>query len=106
MRAYKANLGLLNNRFGDLERRVLERFVKEPGLTEVVIDRSHEVLLGYLIRDGLLVDLGPADGALRVEIAAGDDGATEERYFGPARWALTAEGLVMVKHLRRAERLE
>ena len=60
---HKANLGLLTSRYGDLERRVLERFVIDTELTEVTVDSSHELLLEYLIRDGILEYRGPAERA-------------------------------------------
>ena len=41
-------------RYGDLERRVLDRFVSKPDLTEVAVDTSHTLLLDYLRKRGLL----------------------------------------------------
>jgi hypothetical protein len=103
MRAYKVNLGVVASRYGDLERRVLEKFVKDSELEEVVIDRSHEVLLEYLLADGLIADVGPANGAIIARPANGSDLAFT---YGPSRWRLTEHGRFVVDRLRRAKRVD
>jgi HNH endonuclease len=50
----KANLSVINHRYGDYERRILERFALEPGATAVEIPIGFEVLMMYLVRDGLV----------------------------------------------------
>ncbi|WP_201292569.1 HNH endonuclease signature motif containing protein [Cellulomonas citrea] len=100
VRAYKANLGIIGARYGDLERRVLERFVKDSALEHIVVDRSHEVLLTYLVADGMLVLSGPAEGAVAI---SKPDGGEPEVYMGPAVWRLTAEGRELVDRLRNAD---
>lgn len=103
VQAYKANLALLNSRYGDLERRVLERFVQDEALSEVVVDVGHAVLLDYLVADGLLRYSGAADGA----VWFGEGFPPEDRpgagQLGPARWVLTDEGQQFVGHIRRAD---
>jgi hypothetical protein len=54
MRQYKANLSVLNGRYGDLERRVLKFFAESPGRDFIWLSTSLEFLLMYLIDDGLL----------------------------------------------------
>ena len=54
MRQYKANLSVLNGRYGDLERRVLKFFAETPGRDFIWLSTSLEFLLMYLIDDGLL----------------------------------------------------
>lgn len=54
MERYKANLSVLNQRYGDLERRVLQHFADEPELETIELLGNLEILLMYLIRDGLL----------------------------------------------------
>lgn len=53
MRIYKANLGLLNSRYGDFERRVLDHFVLSQ-TQQVSLSAGYRPLLSYLIRDGIL----------------------------------------------------
>src|SRR5215213_987986 len=52
---YKANLALLNGRYSDLERRVLRVLVENPHLESVWIEKSLDILMMYLIQDGLVV---------------------------------------------------
>lgn len=54
MRRYKANLSILNGRYGDLERRVLKFFADSPSRDFIWLSTSLEFLLMYLIDDGLL----------------------------------------------------
>lgn len=54
MRAYKANLSVVNQRYGDLERRVLEMFATVPEGEVLQLPGGQDVHLWYLCRDGLL----------------------------------------------------
>ena len=56
MRRYKANLTILNGRYGDLERRVLEAFAEHGGSAgmSIVLPSSLGMLMLYLVRDGLV----------------------------------------------------
>lgn len=56
MRQYKANLAVLNNRYGELERRVLEAFRAHP-TAEIPLPGGMEILLMYLLGDGLIVEV-------------------------------------------------
>ncbi len=105
--AYKRNLSILASRYGDLERRVIDRFVNHPDQTEVVVDTSHTILLDYLISDGLLIYLGSADGALFFGPGKPprDEESTPESHYGPARWGLTDDGRQLVEHIRSAGEL-
>lgn len=55
MQQYKANLSILNGRYGDLERRVLSYFARRPDMEEIWIHQALEILLTYLLQDGLVV---------------------------------------------------
>jgi hypothetical protein len=54
MLQYKANLGLLNSRYCDAERRVLDYFALHPDAAEVQLPGGMDVLLMYLIQDGFI----------------------------------------------------
>jgi hypothetical protein len=56
MLQYKANLSLLNSRYGDLEQRVLKIFAGSPVREEIWLYKSLDILLMYLIEDGLLMN--------------------------------------------------
>ncbi|MFW2513306.1 HNH endonuclease [Demequina sp. SO4-13] len=110
VKAYKANLALLNSRYGDLERRVLSRFTADPELETVVVDVAQKLALDYLIDDGILEYRGSADGAVFFQVAGGpgpDEATTNlESHFGPAKWGLTEEGQQFVEQLRGAQTVE
>ena len=55
MRQYKANLYVMSSRYSDLERRVIEFFVDNPQYDTIFLAGGLELLLGYLVKDGLLV---------------------------------------------------
>jgi len=67
MRQYKANLCLLNSRYGDLERRVLKIFADNPGLDSVWIEQPLDILMMYLVEDGLVVK----DDSLKYHLSPG-----------------------------------
>ncbi|WP_242681315.1 hypothetical protein [Tessaracoccus sp. SD287] len=104
MTAYKHNLSVLAGRYGDLERRIIDRFVNNPDQTEVVVDTSQTLLLDYLIADGLLEYHSPADGALFVGLGEPPayEASTPESHYGPALWRLTADGQQFVERVRSA----
>jgi hypothetical protein len=54
MLQYKANLGLLNSRYGDTERRALDYFALHEEADELELPGGMNVLLMYLIQDGFL----------------------------------------------------
>jgi len=54
MEQYKANLSVLNGRYGDLEQRVLRFFAKYPDADEIELPGGLDILLMYLLEDGLL----------------------------------------------------
>lgn len=58
MLQYKANLSVLNGRYSDLERRVLEWFAEHPNDNRIQMPIGFDILLSYLIKDRLLSELG------------------------------------------------
>lgn len=56
MLQYKANLSILNGRYGDLERRVLRYFATHPDWDSIYLPKGLDILLMYLFDDGLLVE--------------------------------------------------
>jgi DNA-binding PadR family transcriptional regulator len=56
MRIYKLNLLLGNSRYGDLEKRVIRQFVKDRTTDDFWWFADMEIMLLYLIDDGLLQD--------------------------------------------------
>ena len=58
MRTYKLNLLLVHSRYGDLEQRVIRMFVKDRTTDEFWWFADMEILLIYLLDDGLLEETG------------------------------------------------
>lgn len=76
MLQYKANIGLLNSRYGDTERRVLDYFALHEEAAEVELPGGMHLLLMYLIQDELIEygktfhSRGTADGLVDFDIPA------------------------------------
>ncbi|HWA52194.1 MAG TPA: HNH endonuclease signature motif containing protein [Patescibacteria group bacterium] len=64
MLRYKANLSVINNRYGDLEKRILTLFAESPNDEFVWVVGGLDILLMYLLRDGLLVPSGKDSGVI------------------------------------------
>jgi hypothetical protein len=56
MLQYKANLSIINNRYGDFEKRVLMFFADRPDENEITLNlsKNNDILIKYLLDDGLL----------------------------------------------------
>lgn len=90
MLQYKANLTLLNSRYGDLERRVLRQFAAFPDTSELLLNKALDILLMYLLDDGL-IEFDAFESALKGEYAV---------------YRITAEGREFVQRWLNAEELE
>lgn len=80
MRQYKLNLGVVMNRYGELERRVLEAFADNPAARAIVLPGGFDLLVAYLVRDGLLVKTGQHSGVVLSGIPSAE------------QWAITDQG--------------
>jgi hypothetical protein len=85
LRMYKANLSILNGRYGDVERRVLEAFAEYPDATHVELANA-DIHLLYLLKDGLLAK-APSGAVLRAMGAV----------ISPQRYVLTPKGREFVQ---------
>lgn len=86
LKQYKLNLGIVNGRYGDTERRVLEFFAEHPAASNYMMTSGLEILMLYLMKDGLVVK----------RAVPGD---IDSKY---ADYALTDAGLDFVSRLRTA----
>ena len=100
MRRYKANLSILNGRYGDLEKRVLQHFVDHPDSKTITLFGGLDVLLSYLVRDKLITDTGTRDG---VGFGANDG---DEMIWSHITYALTPEGRAFIDKWMGAGNLE
>ncbi|MFJ6896849.1 HNH endonuclease [Streptomyces hokutonensis] len=77
MRGYKANLAVVNGRYGETERRVLDLLAANPEATQLRLPGGWDLQLWYLLKDGLLAKLQVP--SLRIEgIAAAETYAVTE----------------------------
>ncbi len=53
VKIYKSNLSVLNDRYNAMGRRVLKKFAPEPELEKIPFPTGFEILLEYLLSDGL-----------------------------------------------------
>lgn len=56
MQMYKHNLSILNNRYGEFERRVFELLAKS-GERQIVLGAGGDILVANAVKDGLLEDM-------------------------------------------------
>ncbi|MEU3189179.1 HNH endonuclease signature motif containing protein [Streptomyces sp. NPDC006992] len=54
MKGYKANLAVLNGRYGEMERRVLDQLASSPTATNFRLPGGWDLQLWYLLKDGLI----------------------------------------------------
>ncbi len=67
MKLYKANLSIIDSRYGDLEQRVLKQFAQQPNNTLVKIPGGNLIFLMYLLEDGYLKHIGHSEGHSEAE---------------------------------------
>lgn len=91
LKQLKANLGLINHRYNDTERRILEHFTRDETTTHVRLPATR-VLFGYLIQDGLIEDV-PGSG-YSILLGTGEDDFLFRDY------QLTELGQELVRKLR------
>ncbi len=92
LQIYKTNLGLLNHRYGEIERRVLQQFCDKPELEIIRLMGLSEIFVLFLLKDGFLLKI------------------TEGPHInGSPSWEeyrLTASGRQFVDNWRQARSLE
>jgi hypothetical protein len=71
MYQYKANLTIINSRYGDLERRVLTLFAETPDAEEMSVPGHLNILMSYMVADGL-VELQPVKTSLVIKVDGED----------------------------------
>lgn len=103
VRQMKSNLGVLQNRYGDFERRVIDRFAKIESLRPTMVlplPAGRDLDLWYLVEDGLLIKVDQSAlfelGVMGAGVVAGGVPAMEG-------WQLTDSGFEFVQAWVRAE---
>ncbi|MGI5201642.1 HNH endonuclease [Spirillospora sp. CA-108201] len=97
LRQYKANLGLLNSRYGDFERRVIEVFSMNPGSRVITLtggSDTNAIHLMRLLQDEMLAVVQAQPGDVRF---VNGGVPTVEKYY------LTDSGLELVEQWKTAQ---
>ena len=82
---YKASLTIVNGRYGDLERRILDLFAQNPEDNVIQLPGSLEILIYYLLKDGMLQRM-----SVRSGISVSGSGGEVE--LTPRSYKLTDKG--------------
>ncbi|MGY0500631.1 HNH endonuclease [Nocardia sp. FBN12] len=96
LRIIKRNLALVNRRYNDVERRIIEHFVENDTAPYVLLPET-SVLFGYLLKDGLIEGLPGAE----VEEAMHGELADGRTFHITRGYALTEDGKILVNKLRK-----
>lgn len=94
MLQYKANLSILNDRYSDLEKRVLTIFAEQPEASVIDLPGGFDIFLWYLLHDGIIV------------AGAVTPGLTENDFPSKKQYVLTAMGREFVDRWLKAEKLD
>lgn len=106
LRAIKQNQTEVAGRYGDVERRVLEFFLRNPGLRIVFLPGDFDILLMQLLNDGLLEKEFSADGSVVISLGDGTGEPTPEDSLTIRQaYRLTDDGFGAVLALRNAQSL-
>jgi hypothetical protein len=104
MRQYKANLGILTSRYGEIERRFLEQFIGRPDIYSIQMPAASDLLMLNLARDGM-VTRGFVDRSIGLHIPIGsaaviDFTGTQETY------SITEKGRELVSRMAEARSVD
>lgn len=103
LKIIKQNQIALSGRYGDVERRVLEYFVRDPDTTEVVLPGDFDILLMHLLDAGLLEKEFEGEGSVIIHVSELHSTPTPETSLVIRQvYRLTAEGKSTIEALRSA----
>jgi hypothetical protein len=92
MLIYKQNLALLNSRYGDIERRILQLFAEKPTRDTIWLPAGLKILILYLLQDGLFRETGATAGNGLGNVPSRREYAiTENGRLFVSRWAQAQE---------------
>ncbi|MDX3135973.1 HNH endonuclease signature motif containing protein [Streptomyces europaeiscabiei] len=103
MQQYKANLGVINGRYGEIERRVLTIFAENPDIKSIPMPAASDVAMLHLVKDGIFRRGLARDLALIIPNGSNAEidfvGGTQEFY------TITEKGRDLVQRLAEARAL-
>lgn len=103
MLQYKANLGIINGRYGEIERRILTLFAEDPSINVIGMPLASDIALLHLVKDGLFVRGFDQRWGLVVP-----NGSNAEIDFTGRQefYSITEKGRDLVKRLAEARQLD
>lgn len=102
MRMYKDNLALLNNRYGEFERRVFA-ILAETKETLISVGAGGDVLLANAIKDGLLTDTNVE--VMTFEVTS-SDGTFSKSFRSQFIYSVTPKGADFIERFAAGRTLE
>jgi hypothetical protein len=91
---FKASLAIINARYGDVERRVLQTFVQGDPSGGVLLPTGMEALMSFLVSDGM------------VEIRVPEGESNAQRFPSFREYRLTDRGRKLVTRWAKAQPLD
>jgi HNH endonuclease len=108
LRQFKANLALLNHRYGEFERRILDYFVANPEPNFVLVPGAMDLLVYYLVADGYLMRTAGFRAAFMENYTVTRDDGTQLKVGIPSQiaYSLTQSGQEFIRKWQEAKPLE
>lgn len=94
MLTYKANLSLLNYRYGEFERRLLQLFCDQPLVGAICLPGWHDIHVLHLLKDSLLIKTEENSGCIIGGVPSWE------------KYELTSKGRQFVEDWKKARSLE
>jgi hypothetical protein len=108
LRQFKANLALLNHRYGEFERRILDYFASDPELNILMLPGGMEPLVHYLVSDGYLVRAENFSPAFTANYTLTKNDGTQQKVDIPSQVAyfLSRSGRQFIEKWQNAQPLK
>jgi phosphopentomutase len=101
IRMYKANLSILNHRYGEFERRIFD-YIVESGERVIVVGAGGDILLYNAIKDGFLEDKNVQGISLSIKIG----NEFEKKFPLSFTYWVTDKGLEFIKRYSEGNSIE
>ena len=105
MQQYKANLGIINGRYGETERRILTLFAENPTNNVIGMPLASDIAMMHLTKDGMFVRGFDPSGNFGLIVPNGANAVID--FTGKQEfYSITDKGRDLVMRLREARQLD
>ncbi len=105
MQQYKANLGIINGRYGEIERRILTLFAENPTINVIGMPLASDIAMLYLVKDGMFVRGFDPSGGFGLVVPNGANAVID--FTGAQEfYSITEKGRDLVRRLAEARQLD